>query len=171
MLSTERLSIGRRLRWLLLAFAPSSLMLGVTNYITTDIASVPLLDHSPALYLLTMVFAFSQKKFFSARFGTLIVPGATIVLLMLYLADTSGSGSRILVLLHLGYFFFAALMCHTQLADDRPGAQHLAHSMFGSRSVAFSVESSTRSSRPSCFERSWNIRWRSCCRACFCCRA
>ena len=45
---------------------------------------------------------------------------------MLYLADTSGSGSRMLVLLHLGYFFFAALMCHTQLADDRPGAQHLA---------------------------------------------
>ena len=63
-LSTERLSIGRRLRWLLLAFAPSSLMLGVTNYITTDIASVPLLWIIPlALYLLTMVFAFSRKKF------------------------------------------------------------------------------------------------------------
>ena len=125
-LPSEKLTITRRLRWLLLAFAPSSLMLGVTNYITTDIASVPLLWIIPlALYLLTMVFAFSQKKFFSASFGTLIVPGATIVLLMLYLADTSGSGSRMLVLLHLGYFFFAALMCHTQLADDRPGAQHL----------------------------------------------
>lgn len=123
----ERLGVRRRMRWLLLAFAPSSLMLGVTNYITTDIASVPLLWIIPlALYLLTMVFAFSRKKFFSARFGELIVPGATIVLLVLYLADTSGSGSRMLVLLHLGYFFFAALMCHGQLADDRPGPQHLA---------------------------------------------
>ena len=123
----EKLTVRRRLRWLLLAFAPSSLMLGVTNYITTDIASVPLLWIIPlALYLLTMVFAFSRRKFFSARFGDLIVPAATIVLLMLYLADISGSGSRMLVLLHLGYFFFAALMCHSQLADDRPGPQHLA---------------------------------------------
>jgi hypothetical protein len=126
-LPQEKLSAGRRLRWLLLAFAPSSLMLGVTNYITTDIASVPLLWIIPlALYLLTMVFAFSRKKFFSAHFGNLIVPGATIVLLMLYLADSSGRGSRILVLLHLAYFFFAALMCHSQLAEDRPGPQHLA---------------------------------------------
>lgn len=126
-LSDERLTVRRRLRWLLLAFAPSSLMLGVTNYITTDIASVPLLWIIPlALYLLTMVFAFSRRKFFSARSGDLIIPGATVVLLILYLADNSGSGSRVLVLFHLAYFFFAALMCHSQLADDRPGPQHLA---------------------------------------------
>ena len=126
-LPDEKLTVRRRLRWLLLAFAPSSLMLGVTNYITTDIASVPLLWIIPlALYLLTMVFAFSRKNFFSARLGNLIVPAATIVLLMLYLADSSGRGSRMLVLLHLAYFFFAALMCHSQLADDRPGPQHLA---------------------------------------------
>ncbi|HEU4770465.1 MAG TPA: fused MFS/spermidine synthase, partial [Pyrinomonadaceae bacterium] len=101
--------------------------LGVTNYITTDIASVPLLWIIPlALYLLTMVFAFSTKRFFPARLGDLIIPGATVMLLMLYLSDHSGSGSRVLVLMHLAYFFFAALMCHTQLADDRPGPQHLA---------------------------------------------
>lgn len=126
-LPAEKLTARRRLRWLLLAFAPSSLMLGVTNYITTDIASVPLLWIIPlALYLLTMVLAFSRKKFFSARFGNLVIPAATVILLMLYLADSSGRGSLKLVLLHLGYFFFAALMCHSQLAEDRPGPQHLA---------------------------------------------
>ena len=126
-LPDEKLTVRRRLRWLLLAFAPSSLMLGVTNYITTDVASVPLLWIIPlALYLLTMIFAFSRRKFFSARFGDLVVPAATIFLLMLYLADSSGRGSRILILLHLGYFFLAALMCHSQLAEDRPGPQHLA---------------------------------------------
>jgi len=126
-LPVEKLTVGRRMRWLLLAFAPSSLMLGVTNYITTDIASVPLLWIIPlALYLLTMVFAFSRKKFFSPRLGDLIVPAATIMLLILYLGDPSGGGSRMLVLFHLAYFFFAALMCHSQLADDRPGPQHLA---------------------------------------------
>jgi hypothetical protein len=120
-------SLNRRLRWLLLAFAPSSLMLGVTNYITTDIASVPLLWIIPlALYLLTMVFAFARKPLFSPRLADLVVPGATVVLLMLYLADSSGKGSRVLVLLHLGYFFFAALMCHGQLAANRPGPRYLA---------------------------------------------
>src|SRR5215203_292761 len=120
-------AMNRRLRWLLLAFAPSSLMLGVTNYITTDIASVPLLWIIPlALYLLTMVFAFARKPLFSPRLADLVVPGATVVLLMLYLADASGSGSRMLMILHLGYFFFAALMCHGQLAADRPGPRYLA---------------------------------------------
>jgi hypothetical protein len=122
-----KLTLNRRLRWLLLAFAPSSLMLGVTNYITTDIASVPLLWIIPlALYLLTMVFAFARRKFVSSRVVDLVVPGGTIVLLMLYLADSAGRGSRALIFFHLGYFFFAALMCHTQLAADRPGPAHLA---------------------------------------------
>jgi hypothetical protein len=125
--ATEKLTVNRRLRWLLLAFAPSSLMLGVTNYITTDIASVPLLWIIPlALYLLTMVFAFARKPLFSPRLADLVVPGATVVLLMLYLADSSGRGSRMMIVLHLVYFFFAALMCHGQLAADRPGPQHLA---------------------------------------------
>src|SRR5215203_55629 len=104
--ATPKPTLNRRLRWLLLAFAPASLMLGVTNYITTDIASVPLLWIIPlALYLLTMVFAFARKPLFSPRLADLVVPGATIVLLMLYLADSSGSGSRLLIVLHLAYFF------------------------------------------------------------------
>jgi hypothetical protein len=123
----EKLMLARKLRWLLLAFAPSSLMLGVTNYITTDIASVPLLWIIPlAIYLLTLVIAFAKRQLFSSRLPALVVPGATVVLLMIYLADTSGSGARTLILLHLAYFFFAALMCHSQLAADRPAASHLA---------------------------------------------
>jgi hypothetical protein len=123
----EKPLFTRRLRWLLLAFAPSSLMLGVTNYITTDIASVPLLWIIPlAIYLLTMVLAFARRQLFSSRLPVLIVPGATVVLLMIYLADTSGSGARMLIVLHLVYFFFAALMCHSQLASDRPAPRYLA---------------------------------------------
>jgi hypothetical protein len=120
-------TLNRRLRWLLLAFAPSSLMLGVTNYITTDIASVPLLWIIPlALYLLTMVFAFARKPLFSPRLAYLVVPGATVVLLMLYLADSSGTWIANADSFHLAYFFFAALMCHGQLAADRPGPRYLA---------------------------------------------
>src|SRR5258705_8737440 len=104
---SEKLTPGRRLRWLLLAFAPSSLMLGVTNYITTDIASVPLLWIIPlALYLLTMVFAFGRRQLFSSRIADLVVPAGTVVLLLIYLIGTSANGSQLLMLLHLAYFSF-----------------------------------------------------------------
>jgi hypothetical protein len=36
-------TIGRRLRWVVYAFVPSSMMLGITSYLTTDIAAIPLL--------------------------------------------------------------------------------------------------------------------------------
>jgi hypothetical protein len=52
---------GRRLRWVLLAAVPSSLMLGATTYITTDIAAIPLLWVIPlALYLLSFILVFAH---------------------------------------------------------------------------------------------------------------
>src|SRR4030095_1319172 len=122
---SELLSISRRLRWLLLAFIPSSLMLGVTNYITNDIASAPLLSLIPlALYLLTLIIAFARRPLFSPRLPVLVLPGATLVLLLIHLSESS-AGAKMLIPFHLGYFFVAALMCHNQLAADRPSANHL----------------------------------------------
>ena len=49
--------------WIALAFVPSSLMLAVTTYFSTDIAPVPLFWIAPlALYLLTFVVAFSARS-------------------------------------------------------------------------------------------------------------
>ena len=42
-LTAPPLTAGTRLRWLALSFAPSTLMLGVTTYLSTDVAPVPLL--------------------------------------------------------------------------------------------------------------------------------
>lgn len=51
-----------RLRWLVLAFVPSSLLLGVTQHITTDVASAPLLWVVPLiLYLATFVIVFARR--------------------------------------------------------------------------------------------------------------
>src|SRR5207237_8078237 len=50
----RELTWGRRLRWVGLSAAPVSLMLGVTTYLTTDIAAIPFIWIIPlALYLLT----------------------------------------------------------------------------------------------------------------------
>ena len=121
----EVLSVKRRVRWMLLAFVPSSLMLGVTNYITVDIASAPLLWIIPlALYLLTLILAFARRQILSLRWAIVILPGATLVLLLIHLLESS-DGARMLILFHLLYFFVVAFVCHRQLANDRPNARHL----------------------------------------------
>ena len=121
----NEVTMVRRLRWLALSFAPSSLMLGVTTYITTDVASVPLLWVIPlALYLLTFVLAFARKQFGStALLNRAVVVGALVVTLILSSGATEPTW--LLILANLGFFFVAALMCHRQLAGDRPSVAQL----------------------------------------------
>ena len=51
-----------RARWIALAFVPSSLMLGVTTALTTDVPAIPFFWVLPlALYLLSFVLVFAKK--------------------------------------------------------------------------------------------------------------
>jgi dipeptide/tripeptide permease len=60
--AAPRPSVAERLRWVAYAFVPSSLLLAVTAYITTDLASAPLFWVVPlALYLATFIVAFSRQ--------------------------------------------------------------------------------------------------------------
>src|SRR3569833_473831 len=66
---------GQRLRWIALAFVPSSLMLGVTTALTTDVPSMPLFWISPlALYLLSLVLVFSRRVILSRERVATAVP-------------------------------------------------------------------------------------------------
>ena len=59
--ATTGVASGRVARWVLLAFVPSSLLLGATQFITSEIAAIPLLWAVPlAIYLLTWVVAFGR---------------------------------------------------------------------------------------------------------------
>jgi hypothetical protein len=122
----NKLRVSRRLRWLALAFVPSSLMLGVTTYITADVAAVPLLWVIPlTLYLLTFVLAFTRKQFASAAsLNRVMIVGALIVTLILSSGATEPAW--VLILANLGFFFVASILCHRTLANDRPPATHLA---------------------------------------------
>ncbi|MDQ3756189.1 MAG: fused MFS/spermidine synthase, partial [Acidobacteriota bacterium] len=125
-LPDEKLTNWRRLRWMTLAFVPSSLMLGVTTYISTDIASLPLLWVIPlGIYLLTLILAFARRQLVTRSLVARVMPGATIVLVLVYLSGAT-QPALFLALLHLLYLFIAALSCHGQLADDRPATRHLA---------------------------------------------
>jgi hypothetical protein len=57
----DGVSFFRRLRWILLAMVPSSLMLGVTTYVTIDVAPVAMLWIIPlTLYLLSFILVFTR---------------------------------------------------------------------------------------------------------------
>ena len=120
------ISLKRRLYWILLAFIPSSLLFGVTSYITTEIAPTPLLWTIPlALYLVTFILAFARKLVLPERLLNTAFGGLAL-LLTLVIAANATEPTTAIVLLHLCFFFVAALVGHGKLASDRPDATRLA---------------------------------------------
>lgn len=122
----ERLRIGQVLRWIALAFVPSSLMLGVTTYMTTDIASIPLFWVIPlALYLLTFILTFARRPPLPHRWVVLSFPFAAALLTFL-LGIFAGSQTETRdIPFHLACFFLAAMLCHGELVQRRPHSTHL----------------------------------------------
>lgn len=112
------------LRWIALAGVPSSLLLGVTTHITTDIAAVPLLWVVPlAIYLLTYVIAFSRKPLIKPHWALWVQPLVLLPLVVLFALDKVWS--HLSFPLHLLAFFFTALVCHGELVRSRPSPERL----------------------------------------------
>jgi predicted membrane-bound spermidine synthase len=119
------IQITRRLRWLVWSFVPSSLLSGVTTYVTTDVVAAPLFWVAPlAAYLLSFVFAFSLRRWTSSSF---VVRRQAFLLLGAALTVATHATSPVYVVLplHLLAFFATALVCHGRLAEDRPAAKYL----------------------------------------------
>src|SRR3990167_5088440 len=112
----------QQLRWIVLAFVPSSLLLAVTTYLTTDVASIPLLWVIPlAIYLLTFIITFSHQQSLRHGFILSLQPFA-LAYMVLILTLKSFSGS---LYFQLVSFFIFAMVCHGELAKDRPPAHYL----------------------------------------------
>lgn len=109
---------------ILLAAAPSSLMLGVTAHLSTDVASAPFLWVAPlALYLLTFVIAFEARPAIGLPL-TLAIQGCASAACAALIAFRTGEWAVIFAV-HLVTFFFTALMCHQLLAARRPAPDRL----------------------------------------------
>ena len=121
------LTLARRLRWLALSLVPSSLLLGVTAHLSTDIASVPLLWVIPLmLYLLSFVLVFARRQLFSQSKMVWMQSGWLVILAaVFYLGGLHTSQVVVLFVIHLLAFFLTAMVCHGQLAADRPASSHL----------------------------------------------
>ena len=125
--ATAAASWTDRLTWVALAFVPSSLLLGVTTHITTDIASAPLFWVVPfALYLLSFIIVFARPLNMD---WVLMAQGAGVVavavMTILVLAFGLGGTVLLTVGVHLSAFFATALMCHGEMARRRPAASGL----------------------------------------------
>ena len=123
--TSGNLTVGRRLWWVLWSFAPSSLLLGVTTYLTTDIAAVPLLWVIPlALYLLTFVLVFARKPPLRQDLMVGMQPFVVLPVAIMFLWGSQSEGTWVIPL-HLLAFFVTAMVCHGELAQSRPPTAHL----------------------------------------------
>ena len=115
--------------WLFLAAVPSSLMLGVTTHITTDVASAPFLWVIPlALYLITFILAFASRQIIPNG-GALTLQAAALAACTAILPFTT-TNLAVALLVHLGCFFLTALICHQALVARRPSPEHLTEFYF-----------------------------------------
>jgi hypothetical protein len=120
---SDRPGIGQWFRWVALAFVPSSLMLGVTMYLTTDLASIPLLWIIPlALYLLTFILVFARRQVLPHAWMVRALP---VTVLALALAMCLQLTELVFIPLHLLTFFVVAMVCHGELVRHRPPARFL----------------------------------------------
>jgi SAM-dependent methyltransferase len=109
-----------RLRWIALAFVPSSLMLGTTTAITTDLPSIPLFWVLPlALYLLSFVLVFARRPLVSRQW---LVRRQPLLMLGALVPAVSKTKFPLSVELpvYLCALFVTALVCHGELARNRP---------------------------------------------------
>ncbi len=121
LVATESLTMPQRLHWLVLAFVPSSLLLGVTMHITTDVAAVPLLWVLPLmLYLLTFVIVFARCPWLPHTWMVLAQP-----FLLIPIGVQQFDGVLLNIVLPMAVFFVTTMVCHGELVKRRPQASHL----------------------------------------------
>lgn len=114
------------LLWLALAAIGSVTLLGVSNHLTQNISSIPLLWVIPlAVYLLTFILCFEGSRWYRPNLylGSLMW---MLCVMAWFLADKS---LQFELLWQIAVFtiglYFVCMFCHGELARRRPGAKHL----------------------------------------------
>ena len=112
--------------WLALSAVGSVLLLAVTNHLTQNVASVPLLWLVPlTLYLATFIIAFEGKGWYQPRYLWPLVLVALLAMAWLVV----DSDYHYHLPLQLGVFlpglFVSCLFCHGELYRSRPATGHL----------------------------------------------
>ena len=114
----------RRWLWFTLPMLGSVMLLATTNFLTQDVAPIPLLWVVPlCLYLLSFVFTFHGTWYRRGLFHPLFGITALLVILALFQGTDMGVISQTGIFLI--FLFAACMVCHGELARTKPGPRHL----------------------------------------------
>jgi hypothetical protein len=129
---SDDITFGRRLRWVMLAAVPSSLMLGITTHITTDLSPIPLFWLIPLiLYLLSFILVFARwPVVWTDKPHTWFLYAQPFFVWGMIMVDvfhltSSPAFIGIAIGAHVLGFFATTMVCHGELAKDRPSTKHL----------------------------------------------
>ena len=116
--------------WIFFAFVPSSLMLGVTSHLSTDIGGLPFLWILPlSLYLLSFIWTFSKfyTEEIAAQLKRLYKISAIVAIFLFYnLSLSSGLSDNIMFIsIHCFLYFIFATYCHGVLSQKKPAPENL----------------------------------------------
>jgi hypothetical protein len=101
-------------------------MLGATTYMTTDIAAIPLLWVLPlGLYLLSFIIVFARVPSWVQTSMVMAMPMLVLLLVFMMLSDIRPPKVYWTVAIHLACLFVVAMVCHGELAKDRPSTKYL----------------------------------------------
>jgi len=118
--ATAGLSRRQSLLVISLAAVPSSLVLGVTQHLTSDVAAIPLLWVVPlAVYLATFMLAFSPWPRLSSAGWGMALP-AVIAPAVFFLLASIARPLPLVIVAHLAVLFVGGMMCHRRLHELRP---------------------------------------------------
>lgn len=107
--------------WVFWGFMPCSLMLGVTAYITTDVAATPLFWVIPlALYLISFMITFAQKPIVTHAWVRRNVLWVAVFPILGFIIGDNQILALELILANLAAFIMFALFFHGELVRTRP---------------------------------------------------
>jgi spermidine synthase len=113
-------------RWVLLAFVPSSFLLGATTHITLNVAAIPLLWVVPlGIYLLSFILVFANWPAAFHRAMVLCLPPLLVMLAFDVMPGVPDLPGWVQFLLPLVGLFAIAMVCHGELAASRPPPERL----------------------------------------------
>ncbi|MBI4430841.1 MAG: fused MFS/spermidine synthase [Candidatus Omnitrophica bacterium] len=111
--------------WTLVSASTCALMLAVTNAITLDIASLPLLWMLPlGIYLLTIILNFQRKPWYPAYLNIICLVLGCAAAVFLIRTPTELFSNRAIVF-HSAILFIACMIGHRNLYQSKPPAAQL----------------------------------------------
>ncbi|NQV23830.1 MAG: fused MFS/spermidine synthase [Rhodopirellula sp.] len=114
-----------RATWFGLAMVASVMLLATTNQVCMDVATVPFLWILPlTLYLMSFILCFDADRWYSRKWYMTLL-GVTFLGVLKTLLSGTEVSIVLQVSVYLSAMFCCCMVCHGELAQQKPGTRHL----------------------------------------------